>query len=69
MILTEKLNVQLFALMQPNGRTRVMEKIFSKLGYKAFSWILPPLMREFNPDHSYTVSYVWHATGQRSVRG
>ncbi|XP_057247498.1 uncharacterized protein LOC130589885 [Beta vulgaris subsp. vulgaris] len=47
-------------LQQPNGRTRVMEMIFSKLGKKSFSWIIPPPIEEFNPHHSYTVSYVLH---------
>ncbi|XP_057247364.1 uncharacterized protein LOC130589796 [Beta vulgaris subsp. vulgaris] len=43
---------------QPNGRKQVMEILFSKPGYKTFAWILPPTMQEFNPNHSYTVSYM-----------
>ncbi|XP_048502521.1 replication protein A 70 kDa DNA-binding subunit B-like [Beta vulgaris subsp. vulgaris] len=45
-------------LQQPNGRKRVMEILVSKLGYKTFCWIIPPPIQDFNPEHSYTVSYV-----------
>ncbi|XP_056685561.1 uncharacterized protein [Spinacia oleracea] len=47
-------------LQQPNGRNRVMEKVFACFRNKAFSWVLHPPIEAFNPEHSYTVGYVLH---------
>ncbi|XP_056693965.1 replication protein A 70 kDa DNA-binding subunit B-like [Spinacia oleracea] len=47
-------------LQQPNGRNRVMEKVFACFGNRAFSWVLHPPTGAFNPEHSYTVGYVLH---------